>query len=51
LDDSIAVTVGLLWFGVTVLAGLIGGVLFFASGAELPRLRAKEPAPADVSAA
>jgi uncharacterized membrane protein YbhN (UPF0104 family) len=50
LDDSIAVTVGLLWFAVTVLAGLIGGALFFASGAELPRLRAKEAA-ADVSAA
>jgi hypothetical protein len=51
VDDAIAVTLGVLWFAVTVLAGLIGGVLFVASGAELPRLRAKATAPADVSAA
>jgi hypothetical protein len=50
VEDSIAVTTGLLWFTVTVLAGLVGGVLFVASGA-LPRLRAKTPASADASAA
>ncbi|HYV56068.1 MAG TPA: lysylphosphatidylglycerol synthase transmembrane domain-containing protein [Candidatus Nitrosopolaris sp.] len=41
IDDSIAVTLGLAWFAVTVLAGLLGGVLFLASGAPLPRLRAE----------
>lgn len=45
VDDSIAVTAGLLWFAVTALAGLLGGALFVASGAELPRLR-RAPAPA-----
>jgi glycosyltransferase 2 family protein len=53
VDDSIAVTVGLLWFAVTVLSGLVGAALFIASGAELPRLRTKAkatPAP-DLSAA
>lgn len=44
VDDSIAVTVGLLWFAVTLLGGLVGGALFVASGAELPPLRAKAPA-------
>ncbi len=39
VDDSIAVTVGLLWFGLTVMGGLIGGALFVLSGGELPRLR------------
>ncbi len=39
IPGSTAVTVGLLWFSVSVLAGLLGGVLFVASGAELPRLR------------
>ena len=51
LDDSISVTVGVLWLAVSVLAGLVGGVLFVASGAELPRLRPKRAAEADVSAA
>ena len=51
LDDSISVTVGVLWLTVSVLAGLVGGVLFVASGAELPRLRPKRAAEADVSAA
>jgi len=51
IDDSIAVTVGVLWFAVTVVAGLVGGALFVTSGAELPRLRAKAPAEVDVSAA
>jgi uncharacterized membrane protein YbhN (UPF0104 family) len=51
VDDSFAVTIGLLWFAVTVLAGLVGGAIFVASGAVLPRLRAKAPASADASAA
>jgi hypothetical protein len=38
VDDSIAVTVGLLWFALTVVGGLVGGALFILSGAELPRL-------------
>jgi uncharacterized membrane protein YbhN (UPF0104 family) len=38
VDDSIAITMGLLWWAVTVIAGLTGGVLFFATGAELPRV-------------
>lgn len=38
IDDSIAVTVGLLWFALTVIGGLLGGALFFLSGARLPRL-------------
>jgi len=42
IDDSIAVTMGLSWFAVTVLAGLVGGILFLASGAVLPRL-SREP--------
>ena len=50
-DDSIAVTVGLLWFAVAVMAGLVGGGLFVASGAELPKLREKEPVRAGASAA
>jgi glycosyltransferase 2 family protein len=51
LDDSIAVTVGVLWLTVSVLAGLVGGAVFVASGAALPRVRARPPAEADVSAA
>ena len=39
VDDSIAVTVGLLWWSVTVVAGLLGGALFVATGAELPKMR------------
>jgi len=50
VDDSIAVTVGLLWFLVSALAGLAGGVLFLVSGAELPRLR-EAPARAGGAAA
>ena len=51
IDDSIAVTVGLLWFALTAISGFLGGALFLASGAELPRLHAKAPADANVSAA
>lgn len=42
VDDSIAVTMGLLWFATTAVSGLIGGAIFLASGAELPRLRAAD---------
>jgi hypothetical protein len=52
VDDSLAVTMGLLWFTVTALAGLVGGAIFLATGAELPRLRVEPPpAPADDAAA
>jgi hypothetical protein len=39
--DSVAVTIGLLWFGITVVAGLVGGVVFLASGATLPPVSAR----------
>ncbi len=39
VDDSVAVTIGLLWFGLTAVAGLLGGGLLLAAGAELPRMR------------
>ncbi len=42
VDDSIAVTAGLLWWAVTVCSGMIGGALFLLSGAELPSLRRAE---------
>lgn len=42
VEDSIAVTMGLLWFAVTAIGGLVGSVVFLASGAELPRLRPAE---------
>jgi hypothetical protein len=48
VDPAVAVTVGLLWWAVTVLAGLVGGVVFVTSGAELPPLRAR-PAPPPTS--
>jgi len=40
VHDSVAVTMGLLWFAVTAASGLVGGIVFLASGADLPRLRA-----------
>jgi uncharacterized membrane protein YbhN (UPF0104 family) len=43
VDDSIAVTIGLLWWAVTVVAGLLGGALFLATGAKLPKLRIQDP--------
>jgi len=43
VDDSIAVTMGLLWWAVTVLGGLVGGLLFLADGARLPKLRTRQP--------
>jgi len=41
VDDSVAVTLGLLWWAVSVIAALAGGALFFATGAELPKLRVR----------
>jgi uncharacterized membrane protein YbhN (UPF0104 family) len=41
VDASLAVTMGLLWFVVTLVGGLVGGVAFLAAGARLPRLRAE----------
>jgi uncharacterized membrane protein YbhN (UPF0104 family) len=41
VEDSIAVTMGLLWWLMTALSGIAGAFLFLASGAELPRLRAR----------
>ena len=46
VDDSIAVTMGLLWWALTLVAGLVGGALFLVSGAELPKLRVRPAAPA-----
>jgi glycosyltransferase 2 family protein len=43
VDDSIAVTMGLLWWLMGALSGIIGAIVFVASGAELPRLRARAP--------
>ena len=40
VDDSIAITLSLLSFGVTVLGGLVGGAVFLVSGATLPALGA-----------
>ena len=51
VDDSIAVTTGVLWVAVTIFADLVGGAVFMASGATLPRLRAKPAPPVDASAA
>jgi len=39
VDDSIAVTMGLLWWLMTALSGAAGALAFLASGAKLPRLR------------
>src|SRR5438552_5117277 len=50
VDDSIAVTLGLLWFALTVVAGLVGGALFVASGAALPRVHPQPAVSADVIA-
>lgn len=44
VDDSVAVTVGLLWWLMSALSGIVGAAVFLASGAELPRLRSR-PAP------
>jgi uncharacterized membrane protein YbhN (UPF0104 family) len=44
VEDSIAVTMGLLWWLMGALSGILGAIVFVASGAELPRLRARAPA-------
>jgi len=49
IDDSVAVTVGLLWFTVTLLGGMVGGAVFVASGARLP-LGVPRPAPVGTTA-
>jgi uncharacterized membrane protein YbhN (UPF0104 family) len=41
VDDSVAVTVGLLWWAVTLVVGLAGGAIFFATGAVLPEFRVR----------
>jgi uncharacterized membrane protein YbhN (UPF0104 family) len=41
VDASIAVTMGLLWWLITALGGVVGGAVFLASGAALPRLRSR----------
>jgi uncharacterized membrane protein YbhN (UPF0104 family) len=41
VDDSIAVTMGLLWWLMTAVSGAIGGLVFVASGARLPRVRSR----------
>ena len=41
VDDSIAVTMGLLWWLLTVVTGAIGGLVFVFSGASLPPLRSR----------
>jgi len=41
IDDSIGVTMGLLWWVLTALGGLAGLLVFVSSGLSLPRLRAR----------
>jgi hypothetical protein len=43
IDHSIAVTMGLLWWLMGALSGVVGAVVFVASGAELPRFRQRTP--------
>lgn len=43
VDDSIAATMGLLWWLLTVVTGAIGGLVFVFSGASLPPLRSRAP--------
>jgi len=50
VDDSVAVTLSLLYFAVTVACGLLGGILFLLSGARLPALRAPASKQAGVAA-
>jgi len=42
VEASMAVTVGLLWWLMTALSGVVGALVFLASGAELPRLHATQ---------
>jgi uncharacterized membrane protein YbhN (UPF0104 family) len=41
VDASVAVVMGLLWWLMTALGGVVGAAVFLASGAELPRLRSR----------
>jgi uncharacterized membrane protein YbhN (UPF0104 family) len=43
IAEPVAVTIGLLWWCVTLIGGAVGGVVFVASGARLPRVRAPRP--------
>src|SRR5262249_48846316 len=43
VDDSLAVTVGLPWFPLTLVGGVLGGLGFVASGARLPLARTPAP--------
>jgi uncharacterized membrane protein YbhN (UPF0104 family) len=43
IPEPVAVTVGLLWFLVALVGGLVGGIVFLAAGARLPRVRAARP--------
>src|SRR4029453_6480844 len=45
VDDSVAVTMGLLWWLMTALSGVVGGLVFVVSGARLPRLRSRPAEP------
>jgi hypothetical protein len=40
IAEPVAVAMGLLWWLVTLAGGVVGGVVFVASGARLPRVRA-----------
>ena len=40
IAEPVAVTVGLLWWFCSLVGGVVGGVVFVASGARLPRVRA-----------
>jgi uncharacterized membrane protein YbhN (UPF0104 family) len=40
VDDSFAVTMGLLWWGVSAVGGIVGGLVFLYAGAALPPLTA-----------
>jgi len=42
--DAVAITMSLLWFGVTLVGALVGGAVFVAGGMSIPRLRAARPA-------
>jgi uncharacterized membrane protein YbhN (UPF0104 family) len=43
IAEPVAVTVGLLWWLVSLVGGVVGGFVFLGAGARLPRLRAPLP--------
>jgi uncharacterized membrane protein YbhN (UPF0104 family) len=49
VGDAVAVTMGLLWFAITLVGGMVGGAVFLAGGARLPRLRAEPASVLDLS--